>query len=282
MSVTRGQVSSISQVGSGSSATCAWSTNPTAGESILVFVQSVVTPDSVVDNGSSPTTFTLDVSESTVAGIWVYRANGISLPSSGSYAVTVNITGLHTIQVFGREYIGMQAGPPDATNTGTGTGTAISSGAAAPSNAGGVVFGGFSDDTSLNPETITFTGSAPLVEQIHNDNGSSYWAMGVADGLTGSSQTLTWTIGDSQPWNAVIAAYSPASTAVTGSGDVAVSKATASGTGSNGSAGATPSWDTAGSWTKQFSDEFTSPTLNPVWQPGWFGDSGITPAVNSG
>src|SRR6185437_9649790 len=43
---------------------------------------------------------------------------------------------------------------------------------------------------------------------------------------------------------------------------------------------ANPSWS-SGAWTPVFDDEFTSPTLNPVWQPGWFGATGITAPVNT-
>lgn len=43
---------------------------------------------------------------------------------------------------------------------------------------------------------------------------------------------------------------------------------------------ANPSWS-SGAWTPRFDDDFPGTTLNPVWQPGWFGATGITPPVNS-
>lgn len=222
--ITRDQFSTFgggSQVSNGTSVTATWGTNPAAGATVLVFVQCGATPTSVADNGATPSTFTLDQSTSAGHGAFIYRANNITLPSSGSYAVTVTIAANGTIQACGISYLGVKPGGPTAVNSGGTTGTSVSSGAAAPANPGGLVFGGFSDSSGLNPETVTFTGSAPVVEQFRNTNGSSFWPMAAADALTGSSQTMTWTLGDSIAWGAVVAAYdasgiSPVGTLVSG------------------------------------------------------------------
>src|SRR6266704_3253737 len=211
MTVTRGQKSTVGQTASGSTVVTSWGTNPAAGSSVLVFVQSSVTPTSVADNGTTPATFTLDAGGGSTTGAYVYRANGITLPSSGAYHVTVTISGTHTIQALGIEYLGMKTGAPDATNTSLGvTGTSVTTGSAAPAAAGGVVFGGFADQSGLNPETITFTGSSPQTSQLTVTNGSSFWPCGVADALTGSAQAFTWTLGDSVAHDGTAAAYSPA------------------------------------------------------------------------
>ena len=220
MTVTRGQKSSLGQVtgGSGTSFTVSWPTNPAAGSSVLLWVQSgspPLQPTSVVDNGTTPITYTLDASNGTGSssglGIYLYRANGITLPSSGAYAVTVTVSSARTLQGGGMEYLGMKSGAPDATNTNQSTGsTSVSTGSAAPAAAGGVVFGAFADFTGLNPETITFTGSSPQVEEWRNTNGSTWSACAAADALTGSAQNFTWTLGDSVAWQAAVAAYSPA------------------------------------------------------------------------
>jgi hypothetical protein len=207
-SIARDHASTIGQVGSGAFAATTWGTAPTAGSTVLVFVQCVVLMTSVVDNGSPSRTFTLDVSNTNPDGSYIFRANNVQ--PSGTYTVTATpVETGHTIQAWGQSYLNVKAGSPAATNTGTATSTSVSSGAAAPGASGGLVFCGFTDDTGLNPETITFTGSAPQVEQVRNTNGSSYSALAVADALTGSSQTFTWTLGDSQPWAAVVAAYAP-------------------------------------------------------------------------
>lgn len=205
--ITRDQKSTLAQVSSATSLATSWAANPQAGSTVLVFVQVASQPTSVVDNGTTPSTFTLDKGTLSGKGAWIYRANNITLPSAGSYSVTATVASAGTIQIAGISYLNVQPGAPTATNNGGTTGTAVSSGAASPANPGGLVFGGFSDASSLNPETITFTGSAPLTEEYRSTNGSSFWPFACADGLTGSSQTLTWTLGDSVAWGAAIAAY---------------------------------------------------------------------------
>src|SRR6185437_9944001 len=123
MGITIDQTSSLAQTGSGSSVVCTWTTNPTAGAKVLVYVQLGNTPTSVIDNGVTPSTFILDAASSLAAKCYVYRADGITLPASGSYTVTVNYTpGSSTIQARGRSYLGVATGGPTATlNTATGT-----------------------------------------------------------------------------------------------------------------------------------------------------------------
>jgi Glycosyl hydrolase family 26 len=224
-SIGRGQVSGLGQVagGSGTVCTATWSVNPAAGSSILLFVQSglpALQPTSVVDNGTTPATFTLDASNTSVngTGCYIYRADNITLPASGSYTVTVTDSATRTIQAMGVEYIGKKAGGPDATGTNSSAGsTSVTTGSATPTSANGLVFGGFTDLTGLNPETITFTGSAPQTSQFTGTNGANWSAVGVADALTGSAQNFSWTLGDSVGWAGVAVAYSPPVTVFSGS-----------------------------------------------------------------
>jgi hypothetical protein len=218
VAITRGQKSALAQVGGGAGTTLAvtWSVNPSAGSTILLFVQSgtpALTPSSVQDNGTTPRTFTLDQSSTSGAGCYIYRANSITLPGAGSYTVTVTLGSSRTLQAAGIEYAGVQPGSPAAVNTSSGTGTSVATGSAAPGTAGGLVFGGFTDTSGLNPETITFTGSSPQTSQFTATNGSTWFPMGVADALTGSGQSFTWTLGDSVAWAGISAAYAPAGTA---------------------------------------------------------------------
>jgi hypothetical protein len=267
MTITRGQLSTLASVGSAATLTTTWGTNPAAGSTILVFVQYAGTITSVVDNGTTPATFTLDKGTNSGKGAYIYRANNITLPGGGSYAVTVTVATAGTIGIAGVEYAGVKAGSPDATNSGFGSGTSVTTNSASPAASGGLVFGGFSDGSGLNPETVTFTGASPQAEQFRVTNGSSFWPCAVADALTGAAQAFTWTLGDSVSWGTVVAAYSPD----TGGG----------GGGGGGGSATNPTWDTGGAWTIIKDWEFAGTTLPPEWQPGWFGASGITPGVNT-
>ena len=205
---SRGQISTLAQVGSGTSLATSWGTNPTAGSKVLLFVQCASVPTSVVDNGVTPTTYTLDKSTLAGKGVHIYHADNISLPAAGAYQVTVNVQVAGTIQVIGIEYIGAATGGPVATNNGGATGTAVSTGAAGGSE-GSIYFGGFSDASALNPETITFNSGPTFTEQARNTNGSSFWPMAMADAIIagGGSQSIAWTLGDSVAWGAALCVY---------------------------------------------------------------------------
>ena len=210
MAITRGVKSTATggnQVSSGTSAVATWAVNPAAGDTVLVFIQCSAALTNVVDNGTTPRTFTEDKGLLSSQGAHIYRANNITLPSAGSYTVTCSIGTAHGLMIYGVSYNGVAAGAPTATNSSSGTSTSVSSLAAAPAAAGGLVFGGFADSSGLNPETVTFTGSVPLTEQFRNTNGSSFWPVACADGLTDVTRTLTWTLGDSVAWASVVCAY---------------------------------------------------------------------------
>jgi hypothetical protein len=169
-----------------------------------------------VDNGSTSTTFTTDAVTSAGKGAYIFRANNISLPASGSYKVTVTTSALSTIQVKAIEFAGLRSGPPSATNTGSGTGTAVTDSVTSTGSA--VFFGGFSDSSSQNPQSITFNSAgAGFVQDFVNTNGSSYWPAAEASAIVSGAATesTSWTIGSSSAWGAVIAAY-PAAAALAG------------------------------------------------------------------
>jgi len=212
MAVTRDQKTNLGQTPNSTSVTCTFTTNPQAGSTILAFVQSSNVPSGFTDNASTPNVYTIDKSTTSGHGAYIYRCNNILLPSAGSLVITVTTASASTIQVFAQSYLGVKAGAPTATNLGGATGTAVSTGSAGPAAAGGLIFGGFSDSSGLNPETITHTSSAPAAEQARNTNGSLYWPMAVTDSLAGAAQAFTWTLGDSVAWGGVVAAYDTAVT----------------------------------------------------------------------
>jgi lysyl oxidase len=218
---TKGQ-SAVVQVGSGTAATATFTTNPAAGDTVLVFVQTAGSITAVVDNGSTPTTFTRDVFTTAGKGAYIYRANNVTLPASGAYKVTVTIAAASTIQFKAIAFAGLVPGPPSGTNTGSGTGTAVSTNSVA-SGGDALFFGGFSDNSGLNPQGVTFNSAgAGFTQDFVNTNGSSYWPAAEASAaLTGAAtNSISWTIGSSSAWGAVIAVY-PAGGGSGGGGDSA-------------------------------------------------------------
>jgi hypothetical protein len=213
---TKGQ-SAVVQVSSGTSATATFATNPGAGSTILVFVQTAGTITSVVDNGRTSTAFTRDAGTTAGRGAYIYRATNITLPASGSYKVTVTTTAATTIQLKAIEFAGLGSGP-SATNTGSATGTAVTTSVTSGGDA--VFFGGFSDNSSQNPQALTFNSAgAGFVQDFVNTNGSAYWPAAEASAIvTGAAtESISWTLGSSSAWGAAIAVYPVA--AASGGGD---------------------------------------------------------------
>lgn len=211
-------MSTLGVIGSGTSVSTIWGTNPAAGSKILVAVQySDVSSDlSVSDNGTSPGVFSLDASATaslTAPPVYLYRADGITLPGAGNYAVTVTSSGTaHTVQAGGVAYSGAPAGGPSSTHANNATSSSVTTGTVTPGATGALFFAAFFDDTGSSTETITLTGSG-FTQQFVQVNGSSYWAGAVADKIDAGGPTATactWTLGDTPAYNAIIATY-PAS-----------------------------------------------------------------------
>lgn len=109
------QLSTLAQVASGTTITTTWSVNPQPGATVLVFVQNLAPTITVVDNGSTPTTFTQDIVNFNGANAYIFRADNVTLPASGSYSVTVTTNVAHTLQACGISYTGMAGGAPIMT-----------------------------------------------------------------------------------------------------------------------------------------------------------------------
>ncbi len=93
----RGPLSDLATVGSGTSLAIPWTgAQPAPGSKVVVWVQfhaAAATFLTLTDNGTSITTFTLGPgSTAQPGGIWIYYGDGISLPASGNYTVTVTST----------------------------------------------------------------------------------------------------------------------------------------------------------------------------------------------
>jgi hypothetical protein len=234
LTITRGQISS--QLINSDGGVVTWGTDPTAGQKILIAIwsTSAETITSVIDNGTSPTTYTQDFTQSSGGhAVWIYRADGITLPGSGSYGATVSTGNQgHNVLAGGIAYSGVLTGGPTATNSSTGTSTTPATGAVTPAAAGALFFGLFSD-ASANNDSITING-APFTEQFTATDGTIYSPGAAADRIDSggpSSTSASWTIGASTAWVGGIATYDAASSNVTSTGGVQLFEMALAGTG---------------------------------------------------
>jgi hypothetical protein len=222
VAITRDQKSSLtasSSTGS-TSVTITFPTLPTAGSSVIAALginfNGTGSVTSVKDNGTSQSTFTQDVTKTGTANhiSYIYRADGISLPSSGSYTITVllTVTGA-SVSLGAASYLGKAAGAPAATNTGTATSTSVSTGSVTPSLTSSLFVGTFQDNSSGTADNPTVTNGA-FTQQLSEGNGSSGQVYGFADAIPANTtaEACTWTVGTSATYSAAIAVYSPSGT----------------------------------------------------------------------
>ena len=209
MGVVKGQVSTANQTGSGTTLATSWGTNPQAGASVIVWVESSTTGDiaSVKDNGTTQSTFTQEIGITSGEGFYIYYAHGIFLPSAGAYAVTVTTSVAHTIQAIGFEVLGLRAAGAKTKTTGTATSTAVDTGTIqAPGNC--FIIAGCSDNNGGNPSTLTFGAQAGFTQDYSQLNGSAFWPAACATGVFSGpgARNVTWTA-TSSTWGAGIACF---------------------------------------------------------------------------
>lgn len=222
MAITRDQKSSLTVSAStgSTSVTVTFATLPTAGSSVIaafgINFNGTGSITSVKDNGTSQSTFTQDVTKigSTNHVSYIYRADGISLPSSGSYTLTLvlTVTGA-SVSLGAASYLGKAAGAPVATNTGTATSASVSTGSVTPSLTSSLFVGTFQDNSSGTADNPTVTNGA-FTQQLSEGNGSLGQVYGFADAIPANTtaEACTWTVGTSATYSAAIAVYSPAGT----------------------------------------------------------------------
>jgi hypothetical protein len=213
VTISRGNKATVLSASNGGSLT--WATNPTAGQKVLVAAFSLTgeSISSVADNGVTPTTYTLDYGpETDSAGnqIWFYRADSITLPSSGSYVVTVTGSGGHVINAGGIAYSGVKTGGPTAKNNATGTtGGTVTTGSVTPTWAG-ALFLQCAVNNNAASETITLGGSG-FTQQYNQPNGAAYLPGAIADQIAAGGPASTsgsWTFsGSTVPWVGAIITY---------------------------------------------------------------------------
>lgn len=212
-----------------SSFTITWPINPAAGSKILVGISmgpGVASQfTSVVDNGATPTTFTMDAVQSgpseCCATIW--RGDNITLPASGGYTITITLASSQQCSAGAVAYTNVASGPPTATNNNTGTSSHPVSGFASSSGVGALYVSVYSSNSGNN-ETITATASG-FVQEFVQTNGSGQIPFSYADKVDYAGPTSTqstWTLSDAPTWETVIAVYDIVSTTVTGTSSPAL------------------------------------------------------------
>lgn len=193
--------------------TLSWATLPTAGSSAFVQVAlaGAGTITSVTDNGTSPVTFTRDVIDTPNGVVSLYRGNNITLPSSGSYHVTIVTTGGGAVDYHagGATFTGLAGGSPTSTiNTSNATSLSVTSGNLTPAHSGDLLLGSFADDGGTQTITLTTSGAASVFSQP-NGNTAFAGAMAYHVTTTTSAQGTAWTlaVSPSPDWAAVAALY---------------------------------------------------------------------------
>lgn len=220
MAITRDQLSNLfntASIGAGTTFTITFGTLPTAGSSVIAAIGiNGQTVSSVKDNGTVQSTFTQDITQTGSANhiSYLFRADGISLPSSGSYTLTVTIGGSGSgvsVSAGAASYQGKAAGAPVSSNGGTATGTSVTTGNATPLFAGSLFAATFQDNSSGTADNPTVT-NGNFTSRLAAPNGAAGQVFGLADAIEGgtSADACTWSVGTSATYSAVIAVYSPA------------------------------------------------------------------------
>lgn len=211
MAVALDQTATTLAGGTPGTLTLSWATLPTAGSSAFVQVglAGAGTITSVIDNGTSPVTFTRDAIDTPNGVVSLYRGNNITLPSSGSYHVTIVTTGGGAVDYHagGATFTGLAGGSPTSTiNTSTATSTAVTTGNLTPAHIGDLLIGSFADAGGTQTITLTTSGANSVFSQT-NGNTAFVGAMAYHVVTTTTAQPTAWTISLSSSWAAVGALY---------------------------------------------------------------------------
>lgn len=128
-SVTRGQSGAANGEFGASTVTCTFSTNPTAGSAILVAVGRYNNPTTPTVTDNAGNTYSVVTDGTTQAAssnstpnnqLWIFKADGIVLPGSGTLVVTATGDGVSGTSIFAQEIIGATTGNADKVVVGSG------------------------------------------------------------------------------------------------------------------------------------------------------------------
>lgn len=214
MSIALDRVSTENHVGTGTSLTTTFAVNPVAGATVICCVQAATNVGvQVVDNGTTPKTFTLDQQGTPGAskGGMIFRADNITLPASGQYILTFSHTDTAgTISMAAASFTGVASGGPSSINRNNATGTTVTPGSVTGSGSGGdsLYIAMFSNSGGGNPQGWT-SDTGGFTKFYEEQNGSSYWGAGGVYSITSGAKNPQFTI-PSAAWTALAAVYEAA------------------------------------------------------------------------
>jgi hypothetical protein len=194
--------------------TTAFASPPTAGAKALLgiwaFKSGGSTISSVSDNGTTPATWVLDAhfqSANTNADLWIYRANSITLPSSGSFTITVS-TNSTNWEMGAVTLLGAATGAVFATNSGENAGSNVTTSAIAAgtgAGAGSYYFAVHNDNGSsgANGEAV----NAPFTQRYVRNSSVGTTIGQIADSIGSGNQTCTFTWSTADNPRDLIAVY---------------------------------------------------------------------------
>ena len=208
VAITRDQVSNLYTSAGSSTAAITFGTNPLPGTTVIVAIANVSGSPVLTDNGTTPTTFTQDASNTVnTNNIHIYRADDITMPASGGYQINVT-SGGNTFAAQAISYIGVKPGSPATTNnSNASSGTSVTTGSV---TGNGLLFAGFSDNDASS-HTVTLT-NASFTSQGTSNGSAGHGGFGCADWVDPSpvsTAACTWTIGASAQWEGALACYLP-------------------------------------------------------------------------
>ena len=210
MAVVRDKVGGLATSNGAGTRVSTFATNPPAGDKVLVAIWTFTTTaiSSVTDNAGN--TYTQDASFTGNTGnsslvVRLYRADNVSLPGSGTLAVSVVMSNDGSCCAVA--YSGVASGAPTATNTNQGgtAGSTATSGAAGGTSTG-LHVAVLTNDSGSNPTGVAT--STPFSQQAAEQDGVNFLSGAVSDQLNAAaSSTCTWTMSAAHLWSALIAAY---------------------------------------------------------------------------
>lgn len=192
--------------------TTTFTSNPVAGSKVVVVVNAGQAATlAVSDNGATPGVFRQDaaaLNQSGLPSVFVFSADNITLPGSGTYAVSVTKVQTGTLQIGAVSYTGLQAGPPAATSAMIGTSANPAGNPVIPPDANSVFIGAFFSDSAQNPQSI-LPASPEFTLAVSQTNGTSVPTGEIDDLLatTPASRAGGWTLSDAPDWTAIMVNY---------------------------------------------------------------------------
>jgi hypothetical protein len=194
MPATFDQTTPFNHVGTGTSCTFTFGTNPVSGSTIFVHLWSwnSGTPTSVTDNATG-NTYTIDASINvgTNPSCWLYRCTYVNLPASGALAITVTFGSAQYIMGGATSFLNAFATPTLGSMARTSGIWTTSVSATVGVNTDCLFIAVMATDGTTAGNGIAT--SSPAIQLCSEQNSAAYEG-GVASYLSADSpQSITWT-----------------------------------------------------------------------------------------